>query len=234
MKRTLFLLVALLTVAITQLYAQWDGTSEPWTQGNGTAADPYLIQTPGQLAFLADMVSGGISTYSGVYFLQTNDINLSNRSWIPIGNADHPFQGNYNGGGFRIDSMLVNNDTYTHKGLFGYASNGCIKNVNCHGVLLSNCKYQAIIVAEVNNEDMDNNQSYGSITASYAVFVDTLFCSGVVGKVEGSSYISRCSNHADIIFTTGYQGFIGGVVGRANQTTPIYECSNTGAINGMS
>lgn len=46
----------------------WDGTSDIWTKGDGTAANPYLVETAEQLAFISEMVNGGVTDYSGVYF----------------------------------------------------------------------------------------------------------------------------------------------------------------------
>ena len=46
----------------------WDGTaSEAWTNGSGTEADPYLIETPAHLKYLSAQVAAG-NTYEGVYF----------------------------------------------------------------------------------------------------------------------------------------------------------------------
>jgi hypothetical protein len=99
-------------------FAQWDGTSAPWTQGNGTQANPYLIESPQHLAFLSDMVNAGVSNYQGQYFLLTQDISLSNQSWVPIGDETHPFKGHFNGGGHMIDSVLIDNNNYNYRGLW--------------------------------------------------------------------------------------------------------------------
>ena len=93
MKRLYLLSALMLIMAVTMLpqntKAQapvWDGTWETWTQGSGTQADPYLIETPQHLAWLARQVNNGVSMYNGVYFRLTNDLDLNSEEWtlIPI------------------------------------------------------------------------------------------------------------------------------------------------------
>ena len=55
----------------------WDGSSSTiWTNGSGTETDPYLIESAEHLKYLAISVSNG-TTYEGMYFLQTVDIDLN-------------------------------------------------------------------------------------------------------------------------------------------------------------
>ncbi len=54
-----------------QSVSTWDGTSEIWTQGSGTEANPYLIQNAQQLAYIAEMVNGGVTHYENTYFKLT-------------------------------------------------------------------------------------------------------------------------------------------------------------------
>ena len=56
MKKVITMLMAIVTsVAMSAQALVWDGSAEPWTHGSGTHDDPYLIETPQQLAFLADL-----------------------------------------------------------------------------------------------------------------------------------------------------------------------------------
>lgn len=55
-KCNVFLLcIMLLFTAIAANATQiWNGTSKvPWTKGSGTESDPYLIESPANLAYLA-------------------------------------------------------------------------------------------------------------------------------------------------------------------------------------
>ena len=83
----------------------WDGTSEPWTNGNGTYDDPYLIETASNLAYLAEKVNEGyqaqgMAVFAETYFLMTEDLDLNNINWTPIGYVNTSLEGFYFAGVF--------------------------------------------------------------------------------------------------------------------------------------
>ena len=83
----------------------WDGTASPWTHGTGTINDPYLIETAENLAYLAQKVNEGYqaqgsAVFPGQFFLLTDDLDLNNINWTPIGNVNMNMQGYYFAGIF--------------------------------------------------------------------------------------------------------------------------------------
>ena len=187
-------------------FAQWDGTSTPWTQGSGTQANPYLIETPQQLAYLADMVSGGVSSYQNIWFLQTADFDMDNRAWTPIGDGtDRAFKGHYNGGNHRIDRVFVNNSTYMFQGLFGCVIGGSVRNVKCE-VRINHLspvlnRYVGGVCAYLKNGIIDNCVHRGMISDStyYSGGIDDFnYIGGVVGLLENAT-ITHSGNKGDVI-----------------------------------
>lgn len=107
-----------------QTVSTWDGTAAIWTQGSGTQADPYLIETAQNLAWISEMVNNGVATYNGVWFKLTSDLNMRNIAWVPIGNSTtNCFCGKFDGANHFIDSISVTGG-YTYKGLFGITGAG--------------------------------------------------------------------------------------------------------------
>ena len=112
--------------------------------GSGGQDDPYLIQSEWDLAYLswtiytnnpieASHVSRPWYYYSGIYFEQTADLDLSAYYWQPIGiqflrdgtNIVRYFSGNYNGDGHVVSGVFTpagEGDGYSHQGLFGGVS----------------------------------------------------------------------------------------------------------------
>ena len=65
----------------------------------------------------------------GKYILM-NDIDLSGVDWTAIGSKDNPFTGEFNGNGFTISNLTINETTIdSGVGLFGNISGATIKNV---------------------------------------------------------------------------------------------------------
>jgi len=101
------------------------------TSGNGSSTTPYQIATLENLYWLATQVNAGIH-YTGVYFIQTADINASatltwfeNGSggyfgWTPIGNLTNKFSGHYDGNGKTVSGLYINRPGTGNVGLFGY------------------------------------------------------------------------------------------------------------------
>lgn len=84
----------------------WDESiASAYNGGSGSPEDPYLIANGAQLARMAQEVNNG-NEVNRSYQL-TENIDLAVQSWVPIGNADFPFTGNFNGNGHSISNMKV-------------------------------------------------------------------------------------------------------------------------------
>lgn len=102
--------------------------------GKGTAESPYLIETAADLGWL----SFNYSSKSGAYFSLQNDIDLTGRTWRPIGTKDTPFKGVFDGNGFTISGMTCSlQEQFGNHGLFGVTQNAVIKNLKLTNVSYS-------------------------------------------------------------------------------------------------
>ena len=120
-KICIIFIAAMLCFSNAYSVVTWDGTTKTaWTQGTGTEADPFIISSPNHLAYLAQQVNAG-TTYAGVYFKQTQDFNLNNKTWTSIGTTTYKFAGNYDGNSKYISNLK--------NSIFGYINNSEIKNL---------------------------------------------------------------------------------------------------------
>ena len=90
MKR--LILSLFLFVQAVQIVCAWNGSiATSYAGGDGSQSNPYQIATAEQLALLAHNVNDEGITYSGQYFILTNDIDLFGLNgtdtiqWTPIG-----------------------------------------------------------------------------------------------------------------------------------------------------
>lgn len=108
-----------------------------FSSGSGTQADPWVITSPKELAFLAYQVTNnqsinGVACKTAYYSLQ-QDIDLKEHIWVPIGNLSTEdgknFKGNFEGNGHVIKNMMlqweVTNSTQAI-GLFSTILNGAV------------------------------------------------------------------------------------------------------------
>ncbi|MDR1328843.1 MAG: hypothetical protein LBK23_04510 [Oscillospiraceae bacterium] len=219
------------TVAITT-----KGSANYWTSatpgtwgGSGTSAAPYTISNAAGLAKLLQDVNSGIS-YSGNYFILTNDIDLSGGNlWAPIGGgrdlitttgviptpvaSSNYFAGSFDGNGKAISGMTLTipaaNSGSGAYGLFGYVNDGTIMNLSVFGTVTS-------------DQDID---AVGGIVgyAGYTATQGTLF---------------RLSNAAAISLTNSSVSETGGIAGVlanfSTGTVTISESANIAPITGRS
>ena len=109
----------------------------------------YEIGNAATLTELAKIVNDGKYYFAGENIVLTNDIDLKNVEWTPIGSAtkDHGFMGNFDGNGkiirnLKMTTLPLDADGYAYAGLFGVTegtedNNNTIKNIVIENVTIS-------------------------------------------------------------------------------------------------
>lgn len=107
-KIILIFLAFVLGIQLSSVTLNAQAQSEVLFNGAGTAEDPYLIENVEDLKRFRDMVNAG-ETFDGSYFYQTNNLDLGNEPWTPIGEYESGryFYGIYNGGGHYIENLYI-------------------------------------------------------------------------------------------------------------------------------
>ncbi len=174
-----------------------DGTEG--IQGSGTIADPYLIDDENDfLDFTASVIGG--ETYSGMYFEQTADIDMSEVSEYTAMTGSNTFSGIYNGCGYTINVAVSKDGEAAVFGQIG--SGGIVMNVGITGSLTSNTTYAAGIVRKiaaggklVNSYSLASlsGSSEGGLTMSVYGTIENCYFGGTLTK-SGSAPIGGVSS----------------------------------------
>ena len=120
-----------LTAADTAVTVQYaDATAQIEVQvsgleGDGSRDKPYLLKTQEDLFLLDEWVTAG-EDQAGLYFQLTQDIEITD-SWDGIGDADHPFSGDFNGKNFQITIPTGG------KALFSRTREATVRNLKVYG-----------------------------------------------------------------------------------------------------
>ena len=192
-----------LRTAVT-LFVMLLTSSTAWatlTGHTGTKDDPYIIENATTLLSLQNNVNNG-NAYEDKYFVQTDNIDLGNTSWTPIGkDSSHPFKGHYDGGGYQITGLNVTTNGQ-YAGLFGYIVGG---------------QYQGSVtttmIANVNNVVLVNPTITVTATSS-AQYAGAVV--GYAGTCTGVSYntiIGGTVSYTGIKNHNTNNSYAGGVVG---------------------
>ncbi len=181
---------------------------------------------------LASTVNSGGAVDSE--YLLTADLKYNNASYMPIGNASHPFTSHFDGGFHTVSGINVSGSIYG--GLFGYTSGATIENIGVSGGTVTSTasasSYVGGIVGYAVNTNLTNVFNEGTnIVANYD---EESRGGGIVGKLYGGE-INTAYNTGRI---NGYKDDVGGIIGEAQGTvniTHVYntnEISNDGVANG--
>ena len=204
----------------------WDGeTRNEKPGGEGTEAAPYQIGSGAELAWLADKVNNA-SGVTKLYVVLTDDIDLDNQPWTPIGKDFHEFSGVFDGGGYVVEGLNVSNAA--DAGLFGAAKGAAIKNLVVRGSV-TGTDNAAGILAKAGNEacTIENCGSEATVTG----------VNNAAGILARNNYynpgtaIVGCYNTGSIAVTKS-TGYAGGIAGSGSGDVAVTDCYNVGEING--
>lgn len=206
----------------------WDGAEQEKPDGSGTQTDPYQIGSGAELAWLADKVNNA-SGVTKLYVELTDDIDLGNQPWTPIGRDFHEFSGVFDGKGHVVEGLKVSN--VADAGLFGVAKGAVIKNLVVRGSV-TGTDNAAGILAKAKNEacTIENCGNEAAVTVAKS---GGGYAGGILGNAVAAIYVERCYNSGTVTSTgnTSYSR-AGGIVGymSGSGTAKVNICYNTGNI----
>ena len=207
-------------------YSQPDG-QYVYIDNNDVSYGFTKIATAEQLMAFAANVNNGTDD-SGKIIKLTADIDLAGKEWAPIGTAEHPFSGTFDGNNKTISNLKITTGNYA--GLFGYVSTATIKDVKLAKADVSGGERMATLIGKITgNATVTNcsNDAASSVTGSDSN------TGGLIGEiVNGTVELSNLVNNAAVKNTKKSNSRAGGVVAQvttgANVT--LTNCTNNGAV----
>lgn len=174
--------------------------------GKGTLANPYNLTTAEEMVLLAGIVNNG-NNCEGKYFTVNNNIDLTNTTFLPIGNKANPFKGSFDFNNYQISYDLTGEVV----GLFGNNA-GTISNLNV--VANANATDVAGGVAAINSGTIINSSVSGNVNANNFVGGIVGNNSGAISCVKSTSIVAKDDkfNAKDLVGSNG----IGYLVGKAS------------------
>ena len=173
--------------------------------GKGTEEDPLLISNESQLH--------NIRYSPNSYFKLKDNITLTSE-WIPVGTKNQPFMGSFDGDGYVISNLTINQPENDYVGFFSYiGSNTIIKNtifVIANGGVNGKTFVGSLAGYASPGSKIDNC----SITG-YGIVTGQDFIGGLVGCFNGN-LITRSSSTVDVTAIDAsptLPGVAGGLIG---------------------
>ncbi len=234
---TLMCFVSLFSVVTlkAQTVSIWNGSSEIWTQGQGTESIPYLIENAQQLAYIAEMVNGGVTHYDGTYFKLSTDVYIDSIAvWQPIGlNNTYYFGGHFDGDNHTV-TLYLTTSSMQYAGVFGYAKNGSFQNLTSAGrVTRTSASSRAYAggICGYSTSSFSNCHNTGDIYSSTTSTSYDSYSGGICGY--STAAVTNCHNTGNIsASSTSSRSYSGGICGYS--TAAVTNCHNTGIVSTIS
>ena len=172
---------------------------------------------------------------------------LGLRKWTPIGTKKLPYIGYFDGNGYTIDGLYINDDTVYYTGLFGVTGNfntisgtydyGEVKNVTIgeHSLIVGHMAYTSgatgAIVGMTNFDKIINCTNYATVVGKGSDSL-ALAESGLVGGIVGyaNNDVKNCTNHGTVVSCESAGGIVGNIMGNQYHQGNIIYCSNYGKV----
>lgn len=229
-------------------------------------ADGYVVSTSteltvndaDQLMKFAASVNAG-NDYAGKTITLKSDINLTGKTWVPIGEGNrsdrqHVFKGKFDGNNHTIRNLSSNGydpSTIANKGLYAYGLFGIVEGATIQNVKFENISIDTVITV---NDTTYKGDSVGAVVG-YAFKNATITgcelksgsisghdaVAGIIGRAYGDNKesdkfeISNCKNYATIQATKGKVAGVIGITGNLDNSrysSIIQNCENRGTIKG--
>ncbi len=232
------------------------------SSGSGTEENPFLIQEPIDLVFLAEQINdGNAGTGNTAYFSLENSLDFRGEEIQIIGDGGNDtacFAGVFNGNGNTISNFVINSSNSNNVGLFGVvqAYDGNFGN-NLYGGTITNLTIENFsITAKSNGGTLICGsligQSYGAVVSlcnavngNIEIYGDALhfaYAGGLIGLQASYSYpffssVSYCHTDVEVNCNSGTVYVAGGVVGYvySNDETvvaTVNNCYSEGDVSG--
>ncbi len=179
----------------------------------GAAEKKYYIRSVSDLKKIS-------KNLNGKFYLKKN-LDLKNQEWTPIGTADNPFTGEFNGNGYTIKNLKVTK-TDNYAGLFGHAVGAKIRRV-CVTGKVENVKEYGGGILGLAGEKTVLSYCVSKVDVSGADQIG-----GVVGRISGGE-AKYCINYKAVT-ATGRAG--GGITADLYPSGTVSNCLSIGDVNG--
>lgn len=209
------------------------GASRPTQDAEGC----YQVADAFQLFWFAGLVNGtltdGTEQNTSASAVLTADIELSGETWTPIGSESTPYTGTFDGQGYTISGMTIEN-AESYSGLFGNVT-GTVKNFTVTGsITITGDETVSRVGGAVGSLGIKTaGGTVSGVTSDVDITVSAGndHIGGVVGSMpeNSSPTVENCVYTGDINITVA-AGSVAGIVGYI-RTGTIQNCANQGGIN---
>lgn len=209
-------------------------------KGEGTADNPWLIETVQDMNKIATNSTINIEAYKDKYFSLANDIDYKGAAVRPIGHVT-PFQAYFRGNNHVVKNFknsIPEGETQSYQGLFGrIGESGVVENIAFENDSIEGNGYVGLLAGynggKVINVTTDAKCFVKGVFSESKDALNGYYIGGINGYSARTSSYFNCVNRGNVTGVTNVGGIAGWSQGMAyndKTTASITNCKNYGEI----
>ena len=236
----------LLVMAILMPYGgAWAQTPTPPANGNGDVDTPYIITKAEELAWFRNQVNGGknkicakiadnVEVIDLKDFCHAEDVsqNLKELSWVPIGTANKPYQGTFDGNNKTITNLYIKTKTAQNNvGFFCMIMGATIQDLIFDNAKVENVSTTytkalctGILAGYAYADTNSPSHIKGIKTTKNCTVIGQNDTGGIVGNASNIN-LENCENRSSV----KGESYVGGIAGDYSYKN-IKRCTNYGTV----
>ncbi len=182
----------------------------------------YSVTDINGFKYFRDSVNGGRADYKALTIALAADIDLMNEEWTPIGNSAYKFLGVFDGRDKTISNLKITKSSTDGIGLFGFTSEGTIKNFTLRNAAIKGDLYVGAIAGSPYTTVFSEIRLTGNIKVEGRSYVGGMLgyhsygnLTGLTIEAESGSYVKAESE--------GARSYVGGIVGHRGEGASIVK-----------
>ena len=189
------------------------------------------ISSAKELYKIAELAQNGetfeditLALTSNIDLTELGDVDGNGSNWIAI----KKFSGTFNGNGYSIENMIINQPNSENIGFFGTVENGHVRNLNIENSKIQGLAYIGIISGHSKKNSIYENCSTNGMVICGKTSRNYSMAGGFIGRAESTTF-KNCN--ADT--TTMADGnYVGGFVGESRISSVYENCFSNGDTTG--
>lgn len=152
------------------------------------------------------------NSFSGKTVKLAADIDLKNIAWTPIGKSGKPFSGTFDGNDKTISNLFIDMPGTSDVGLFGYTTNGEVKNLTVHNATVKGYLDVGAIAGTPYTTKYTNMKLTGTVKVDGYAYVGGMFGKNAYANLTGLTLSATKGSYVRAE-SENYRTYVGGVVG---------------------
>ena len=223
----------------------WAQTPTPPANGNGDVDTPYIITKAEELAWFRNQVNGGknkicakiadnVEVIDLKDFCHAEDVsqNLKELSWVPIGTANKPYQGTFDGNNKTITNLYIKTKTAQNDvGFFCMTRGATIQDLIFDNAKVENVSTTytkalctGILAGYAYADTNSPSHIKGIKTTKNCTVIGQNDTGGIVGNASNIN-LENCENRSSV----KGESYVGGIAGDYSYKN-IKRCTNYGTV----